>query len=272
MKVVFWGSCAGKASVTASAIAVACAASLKFGVRTSLCSLKYDNREFTVPFVNNKGTVLLESVGNSGIDTLLRNVEMDTDDSELIKSSAISFFNRNLNVYLPTRMQSEKSYKHQLVPALPKIFYSLDNAFELSIVDCFSGFSADSASVLEEADLVVVCMNQSIAEIEKLFKQCTFTNPNKYFFLFGNYDMHSVCSMKTFCREHKSIASVRNVGAIMHSAQFIDSMNNSSVVKFFYQNVACKPNDPNYVFFSELYDTTERLLHLGGIRILKGVV
>lgn len=266
MRILFWSCRPGLAAVSSSMLAVACTASCKYKMHTSIMQTQYNCNNLQYPFFKLSDKENVEQYSSAGIDPLIRTVHGGSINREAIQNCAISFLDSRLALYTQSVSVDKKMYRDGLYSGLPNILKALDNAYSVSFIDTTAGNDEISKLAIENADVIVVCFPQAEWLINYFFSKYKLNN-KKVFYLIGNYDSAGAYNLAYLKKKYKKEVTVNNSGVIPHCTDFLNALNNSSITSFFAKNVECSSNNPNYTFFTEVASTTKKLLNFAGLSI-----
>lgn len=269
MNIAFWSSSPGKGCTTASMLAVACMAAWGRRQDTAVLPMQGHNGALLRAFISKSDEASVKTLADSGMDSLVRTLKEGVSDTSLVRDSAFSFCQGRLHAFTPTKNRNVQAYNDGFAAALPGMLTALGSAFDAAFLDCPAGMQPISGRVIEAADAVVICLPQSYDEVDALFSGFNF-GAGKYFFLFGDYDAGSMCSVRNLQRSYRKLVTPKNSAVIPHCTEFNNAMNNSSVARFFAKNVKCVKGDPNYPFIRDTGAAVEKLLRFCGARIPGG--
>ena len=131
--------------------------------------------------------------------------------------------------------------------------------------------------LLEEADLIVVNLNQNIRIIKRFFDSEVYLKyADKCFYIIGLYNEDSKFNRynlgRKFPFEKKNIATKisgksDNIGIIPYNINFSDAENSGKSIEYFLKNINIQKKSINYNFFSEIEKNVEMILKRLGIDI-----
>ena len=270
MKIVFWSCTPGQSKVTSSMVACSTMASMCYGYNSAVLQTQYRNNNlqncFIDPYAMKQTDLNSDVYQDLGLDALLRNVVAGSTSVEQLSACACSFIKQRLNVYLQTNSNNRGAYYQDLQDRLSAVMTNVDLAFDLTFVDTLAGATELSRKVMEEADLIVVCIPQSKFVIDSLFDRYRIDASN-VFYLFGDYDDKQRLNIKTLQKMYKKTFNAENTAYILHNSGFADAINTSKVIPFFAANKKCTKKDVNYDFITSVDNALVKILKYAGVRL-----
>lgn len=204
MKIVFWSNVRGQCGTT---LHVTCMAVIQalfekqrvvlmenhdhlIGIETCLVKSKSDG-------------MVMESIrgyNSFGLENLMErfsNIEPGTEE-KWIRRCAMSFAHDRL-FYLPHGyLRNRDLLDYEFGRNLLKLFNSLESYFDTVYIDTFASESLSTKSIIENADIVVVNLNQNSSVLDHFFRNFTPLR-EKAFYLLGNYysgSRNNICEIR----------------------------------------------------------------------------
>lgn len=257
MKIVFWSPNKGRCHTTSSMLAISSTLAFTSGLRTCVISANSSDKYHTA--ILGKDSMLNDSISTFGLDALFRDVKGSALSKSNIEDAALDLSAR-YSVFASASTTDKKLIDNDLMACHSDLFNALDAIYSLVFIDTKGGFSALNQQILAEADLIVICLNQSAYSVNKAFSRCKFGAQN-CMFLIGDYDSGINISPKNLQKKYKEVTS-KNSAVVPHNADFANAMNSGTLYSWMALNQKCKMKDPNYGFFKEVNSASEKLMKL----------
>lgn len=247
MKIAFWSNVHGQTGTTSNILAV----SLLTAIRKNEVALLQSH--FTL---NNLSSPLLgmdilpDSFRDTGIDALMRHFKSRPLSEDIVKTDAIAVpgLNQQFNLFIGTGKNNELDYEKEMLAAHKPIIKSIDEFHDYTFVDVRSGYRSVSQSILENSDIVVVCLDQNTLVIDRYFKK-PIKSANVYYII-GNYDEASKYNIRNLTKKYPELKN--RTAMICHNSEFMDSLNDGKAVQFMLKNSDCTKESSNYEFIQSV--------------------
>lgn len=270
MNIVFWSNVHGQAGVTSNLAAISLYMTLKYRFNALLMHNEFSNSSLDEVFLSKNE---LDDSNNImfdiGIDALIRYSKYNKLDKESISNYTTSVLKGKLDLLQGTTMKNKNEFYNVLNEANENLFYNSKKYYDFIFSDATAG-NYYSNELLENADLIVVNLNQNIRIIRRFFKSNIYEKyKDKCVYIIGKYNKKSKYNKKNLIRKFefnktnlisKFIGSNEKLGVIPYNIEFCDSLNEGKVTEYFLKNLQLKKNDINYYFFNELKDSVEMIL------------
>jgi hypothetical protein len=252
LTVAFWSNVGGKSCVTSN---LAC-----MSVLSTLASQREGKTILLENHQNifNLGNVLFSQKSKQvmkersryqvecGLAQLLRLLEQGvTPSEECFYHITEDFLGKRL-FYLSTEgVHNTDIFEYKMERECVRTMHYLENQGELVMIDTSSAPLPSSRKILQEADLVVVNLNQNRQRIDHFFRNYSEIR-RKAFYLIGDYDEESEFS-KAAIMDKYDVPGNR-IGTIPHNIRFADAVSDGRLIPFLLRNYECVPENPNYRF------------------------
>lgn len=255
----------GHASVSSNLLSIACSCAGYQKFSTGILQTQFNKNNLQYPFFKRSDKENVERYNSTGMDALIRTVK-GGDIAGGVETCAISFMDSKLSVYPQSTNFDSQAYFTGLLKILPSALESLDNVFDLTLIDTYGGNNKLSMLALNNADVIVVCLPQEDWVVNYFFDKYKF-NQEKVFYLFGNYNTKSIINLPTLMRsrEYGRKLNSKNSAYIAHDIDFANSLCSSNLVQFFVRGMNCDKSNPNYEYFKSVHTATQKLLSFAGI-------
>lgn len=246
MNICFWSNVHGQTGATCSMIAVSLYNSIVNKSKNAVMQTHYSMNNLSKSILGNKfeNTVL-----GVGIDALMRDVKTGPITQTTANDDSVSVLNGLYSVFPETVRDNKVPYEKDLLAFYKPVINGLDPFYDNLYIDVASGYSEASMKILDNADIVVICLCQNRNVIDHYLKE-----PIKHknvIYLFGNYDYQSKYNIKNLRRTYPVLKKNTCV-SIAYSTNFMDSLNDGSVVEFFYRKCDVSTLSENYHFIQSV--------------------
>ncbi|MEK3977444.1 hypothetical protein MKZ20_22065 [Psychrobacillus sp. FSL K6-2684] len=252
--IVFWSPIHGQGGTSANAAAIASLFSLEQSSHSLLTHTQLTYSPLDSYYSKEKRAVGFE---NSGIQALERKVKSNLLQPEDIPDYTDTIYKRKMDLLIGSLKENEDSASDNL-RTISRILYSAKGHYDTVWVDTHAGVHNDtSKTLLEAADLVVVCLPQNKYVLERFFTGDYFPTElrNKpYIILISRYEENSSLTVRNIKRAHKVKVPILPVP---FSPTYLDAMNNHTVAEFFYRVNRIQNGDPAYSFIRAIRTVNE---------------
>ncbi|MCH5266353.1 MAG: hypothetical protein J1F02_10670 [Lachnospiraceae bacterium] len=260
MKVAFWSNARGKSCVTSN---LACISVLWALSRPTERTILFENHQNIINlgstfFSHNSENVVREANGytvETGLGRIMKSVERGEGLSEEnLYGSAKDFLGKRL-FYIPTdEGKNPDVLEYQLDrDCVPAMKY-LERYSDMVLVDTSAAPLASSRKILQQADMVVVNLNQNQQMLSHFFRNYSSIR-KKAFYLVGNYDAQSELSKGAIMRAYQIPGS--RIGTIPHNVQFSDAVSDGMIIPFLLKNYSCERRSENFYFMAAAREAVE---------------
>lgn len=265
MKIVFWSPYYGLGSVTSSLTAIASYISLIARQDCCLISTNYKEKLQSYFLAKNNLENLMDSATSFGTDALWRDAKSSILSNESVRNAAIELTQR-LSVFISSVVDNPRLVIKTWLDCCSDVFTALDKKYGFVFIDTSAGNSLLNQQVLSQADLIVVCLNQSILKCDDVFNGSRFKfDGQNCAFLLGDYDPDMLFSLKALKSKYK-VVNTKNSMAIRHCTDFANAMNKGNVLKWI-ASVQNSPHNPASPFIKDVEEASVKLLKLLNISL-----
>lgn len=247
MKIAFWSNVHGQTGTTSNILAVSLlTAILKNDVALLQSHFKLNN--LSAPLIGMD--ILPDSFRDTGIDALMRDFKSKPLNEDIVKTDAIAVpgLNQRFDLYIGTGKNNELDYERDMLAAHRPIIKSIDEFHDFTFVDVRSGYRSVSQSIIEDSDVVVVCLDQNTLVIDRYFKKPI--KSNNIYYIIGNYDESSKYSIRNLIKKYPEFKN--RIGMICHNSEFMDALNDGRAAQFMLKNSDCSKDSSNYEFIQSV--------------------
>ncbi|CAH8721299.1 hypothetical protein P4K96_22790 [Bacillus cereus] len=269
-QISFWGIQHGLGG-TSNTAALAAMIGMEFQLRTLVsqpqwsdmtlegCFRKSINQYMHKDFLNMTG---------GGIDALERLVRSNKVNRESIKNNALLIERDRLDLLSGTE-KLERSQFENLSEIINLIYHKAQEYYDLVLLDVHSGSNSSvTNNILNNSDLIVVCLNQNLRVLEKYFSEKEQLPPalkeKPHLLVLGQYDLNSKYKIKNIANKYSYKGKILTVP---YNTAFMDHFNDGDVKGFFYKNRNVTKNQDNYRFIQEVRNAAITILTEIGVNV-----
>lgn len=258
MNIVFWSVLPGISGVSSSLLATAGFAAGMMNKNVAIMQTQF-NDNYLLPSLLNDD-LNDQAFSSLGVDAVIRLAKSKMLTADRMSGTSFGFLDGRLNIYPATSTKDKSLYEQSLVENRGAIFETLNKTHDYTFIDLPAGINNLSKTMLVIADVVVLCIPQNTMIIKDFLKRFPRLNPNKIFYLVGNYDVDSSLSLTNLMLKNRKTFSKSNLGCIPHCAAFMDAMSNRHSLSFLMQNISATKGDQNLSFVQYTKDATNKLI------------
>lgn len=260
MHAVFWSPVTGQTGTTSSLAAIALTGSYRCKKKVLLTQTHFGNQELEEIILGGKQGE--EIYQNIGLDALLRLVRTNNltdgiDVTQIMKDYIISLGKVGLDLLCGTRKEFRTVLEEEMVMYLPFLYHRLDDDYDLILTDTAFGKNRLSQSLWNEADLLVVTLNQNISVIRNTLMEYQFPL-EKTIFILGNYQKNSVYNKRNLEKQYKELRG--RLYDVPSLVAFMDSISNRELISFYLKNMTLRSEGEREEFFQAVFKVTEVLI------------
>jgi hypothetical protein len=251
LNVVFWSPVPGQTGNTTNLIATAAMLGLEYSSKMLLLGHLQSRRapieQALMKRRTDSGDELVFNA-DSGIDALARLAQNHKLTSDIVRDYTVPLLKDRLDL-LPGSNKADKTFIPGMKEVLEPLLDTAKRHYDLTLIDGGSGIGSGwTQALLQNADLVIVSLNQNRFVLERFFRHQEDLLKGKSFLLvLGQYDRHSQRTSKNIARHHKVNVPIYPVP---HQAGFMDASQESRAVDFMFRNRSV-PRDHEHYFFME---------------------
>jgi hypothetical protein len=259
--VVFWSPVPGQTGTTGSLIAVAAMLGLEYASRSLVCHFQGRRSALEQVFGNSRGHTEHASsyFTDTGIDALERLGRNHKLTPEIIRDYTIPVLKDRLDL-LPGTLKPNRAFVTGIKEVVHPMLETTKRYYDLTLFDGGSGTrQALTQALLQNADLVVVSLNQNPSVLERFFMQkeaAEWLAGKPLLLLLGQYDRYSASTARNIARRYKQKTLIYNVP---HNAGFMDAMQAGRTIDFFFRNRRVSKDHENFVLMQEVRSLTQAI-------------
>lgn len=295
MKLAFWSSAKENAGVTSNMACISIVAALGYSYKAILFENHYQKNDIG-RMIKYHHADLLNSINHShvkvmGIDYIMKNLSFFQffylsknpyyynykseiqpcilNDSVyktnlnyknlavLMKDAALEIVEKYL-YYLPTNAAIPQNiYDFAMYEHVKSILEGAEELADIVYVDTTKDNHLSTKIILNEVDLVVVNLNQSLVEMKHFFQNYS-SLMEKCVFLISNYNPNSFLTIQKI--SHIFTISQSKIAGIPYNDDYREALIRGTLVEFLYRNIDCGCHDPIYPFINEVENAVTMIL------------
>lgn len=265
-QIAFWGIGHGT-GVTASVGALAALIGSEYGIRTLVSQPQGEENTLERAFarsINVYGRDQAAEAG-TGLDALVRLARSGKLERETVKNNAWMIERHRLDLLGGSERMNRLQFENA-GGLIGNIYANARAYYDCILLDVRSGADSPAAAqVLEDADLVVVCLNQNIGMLERYFDRSGWPEQlhgKKQQLLFSGYDPDSKYKASSILRKYGYRDSALT---LPYNSDFRDAVNDGDIKGFIARSRPLDRKHGNYRFIAEARRTAQKLLEEIGI-------
>lgn len=265
MKIAFWSPLHGQTCTTTALLSVAMHISLTHPeLQNVIMQSHFTGNQLDYAFLGTSATSGKRYL-RRGLDAMITAAQIGDLSKDMIMSCTVETTDR-LHLITMTGQVDYSIYAQSLDNVFNSIADAVDQVFDLTLIDVNAGNGKQSINIRNNADIVVVCLNQSQMVVEDFFENgypelIKAVNPANLFFLIGNYDSNSKYNLHNLSKKYKKMKTA-NCGAIVHNVNLADSISDGQIIRFFKKNIGCTKGDANFIYMDQLTSAVNKLLNM----------
>lgn len=195
MKIAFWSNSRGQAGVTTNLAVVSILRALRGESSAIVLENHFNLNNLENIFLNKsyvEGMVCDKQnyIFHMGLEYLMRNIYSTQEKKSLIQRAAIPILDSRI-LYLPqSPIVNREVFSYEFSQVMYQMFQCLEEVGDHIFIDTEVNDNLSSKLILEEADLVVVNLNQNPRFVEDFFRNYSSLR-SKCVFVIGNYRENS---------------------------------------------------------------------------------
>ena len=261
MNITGWSNVHGRPGTSSNLSAIAIYSTLKYGMKNLITQSNFAMNDLEAPLL---GNIIRENdyFQDIGIDALARSIKSAPLTEEAFYLASLSLLNKKLSLIPGTTKSNLQYFESDMEKVMVNIIKTAEKYYDLVYIDTNSGKNGLSMKILEKSDLIIVNLSQNRRIIDNFFDEYNF-DPNKVFYLVGNYDSRRKSNIMNLRRQYRFMNS-NNSAVIPYCAEFADAISEGNVIEFMKRNIDAKKDDKNYYFMECLAQATRKILKKAG--------
>lgn len=184
-----------------------------------------------------------------GMDAVFRDTKDQITWEEKILSSLTEVIQNRL-YYMPQgRLLNHLAYEYTFHSEIQMLIQRLNQYADYVFIDTMNGNNLSTKLILEQADLVVVQLEQEFHILEEFFENYSALR-NKAVFLINNYKPNSIYSVKYMLKRYH--ISKSSIIPISFNMQLSESYLQGLLISFLSSNLRINADNENYRIICEL--------------------
>ena len=262
MVVAFWSPYHGQTGTTTTALAIASMVAMTNNYKVLLGHSQFERSTLERCLMHQSHSTEedLLSFNDHGLDALRRLAKNGRLLPEMVSNYTTPLLAGNRLDLLQGIAGFNGDEAAEEIKLLHKIFISAKSAYDLVLIDVHSGMKQSlTQKLLEDADMVVVCLNQNHWLLEDFFEDHSaqlMLKDKKIIYHLSAYDSRSRFTAKNI----QKLFSLDEVIVTPYSSALMDACNTGTALDFFMRHIACTKKDRYYPLMSVMTASVEKFL------------
>lgn len=264
--VVFWSPVPGQTGNTTNLIATAALLGLEYSSRILLLGhLQSRRASIEQAFMKRRTDSGNEAVlaADTGIDALARLSQNRKLTSDIVRDYTVPLLKDRFDL-LPGSNKADKAFILGVKDILEPLLNTAKRHYDLTLIDGGSGMGSGwTQALLQNADLVIVSLNQNRFMLERFFQyQEDQLRGKQLLLVLGQYDRHSRRTSKNIARQHKVNIPIYPVP---HHADFMDASQEGRAIDFLFRNRSVPRDHEHYFFMQSVRALAQAIVKQAGL-------
>ena len=262
MEVAFWSPNHGQTGTTTSTLTMASMIAMTNNYKVLLGHSHFERSTLEHCLIQKRQSVQegLFSFSDNGLDALRRLAKNGRLIPEMVSDYTTPLLAGNRLDLLQGIAGFNNDDAAEEIHLIHKIFVSAKSAYDIVMIDVHSGLNqALTRKILEDAEVVVVCLNQNHWLLEDYFSsdedKAMFAG-KKMIYHISSYNDES----KYTLRNIKKMYNLDCVICTPYSPELMDACNNGAALDFFMRHINSNKKDRFYPFMKVLGDSVDTFL------------
>jgi len=262
MQIAFWSPNHGQTGTTSAAVAMACMAALLYNFKILLAHSHFERSTLESCFMKEKVHDHEDFLdfSDNGLDALKRLAKNGRLTSGMICNYTISLLaNRRLDLLQGTKT-SKPIDAQETLALLSQIFTIANRDYDLTMIDVPSGTHHKlTRTIIQQSDLVVVCLNQNKAILDAYFSSKSYASmlgEKTILYNIGMYNKNSRYTLKNLAKTY----GMDHVMCIPYDVGFMDACNNSRILDFIMRHLTMNSKNKHKNLLQHLEKNCERMM------------
>lgn len=260
MKIAFWSNTRKSSCVTTNLTCISALTAIAGVGKTVLLENHYN--------LNSIGDLILEQeklnhlrehgeyYSRYGIEYILKRLYSGESGEKLIHQAAIPLLYSQM-LYVPQgRIVNKDVFNYEFHLVQRELFRSLDLLSDYIFIDTESNQNLSTATILAEADLVVVNLDQNPVHLQEYFENYASLH-EKAVYLIGGYCAKKAWNQRKICYEYH--IPREKIGCIPYNLDLADAMMDGHLLQFLNRNYAKPIGEDNKYFMQNLKKASEMI-------------
>ncbi|MED4400327.1 hypothetical protein [Metabacillus fastidiosus] len=250
--VAFWGPVHGQVANTSNLVAASSVLAIEKDVRVMITQTQLAHSTLESAFLKEQDEGDLLSFSDTGLDALERLARSKRLTAEKVADYTIPILHNRLELLLGSA-RPKNMLQDNTNSVLDTIFTVAKKHYDYCFIDVHSGTkNSMTKRVLEEADMIVVNLNQNIQLLNRFFNKEDWLEAldNKpYVIVLSQYDPKSQYSVKNIKRRYNCKQPILTVP---YNTAFRDSCNDRNTIEYFLRATNFSMKRENAFFVGEI--------------------
>ncbi len=268
MIVAFYAPMHGQCAVSSNTLSIASVMALLYDVKILILQSHFDMNNMEALVVRKPKTIDdMDILDDYGMDSLIRNMNLEQINKKMIENSCYSFVNDRIHLLPGTKEVNREMFEYSMDKTIVDVMEEANKHYDYVFIDVNSGRNQITEKILTYSDMVAVNLSQNPQVIDHFFERNTI-DLKKVIYLLGNYDRRSRFTVTNITLLYSQI-NKKDVAAIEYCVAFRDAIWNASVLKFFRKNLNCRKKDKNYGYIQSVKDAARLIMRKAGDKRVK---
>lgn len=258
--VAFWGPVHGQVSNTSNLVAASSVLAIEEDVRVMITQTQLAHSTLESAFLKDQDEGDLLAFSETGLDGLERLARSKRLTAEKVADYTIPVLQGRLELLLGSA-KPRNMIEANTNSVLDTIFTVAKEHYDYCFIDVHSGTqNMMTKRVLDEADLIVVNLNQNIQLLNRFFNKEDWLEAldyKPYVIVLSQYDPASQYSVKNIKRRYNCKQPILTVP---YNTAFRDSCNDRNTIEYFLRAKNFTKNNENAFFMKELKKLVNQII------------
>lgn len=261
-QVAFWSPNGNQSGTTSLMAATASVIALEHDYTNLMLSTNYMDNSLEASFVNvgklkARSTIDFTDVGLDALERLIKSNKISVEN---LVDYTTPILKGRLDLMFGSQKDSQETY-NKILELMPGVIKCSSSVYDLTFVDIVNGTPDNQImGILQQSDLIVVNVNQSMRSLEDFFENVSKSDllkEKKYLLVIGRYDRHSKYNASNLAKYFKC---KQKIFTLPYNTQFFDMQNDHRTLEFFVKYLNVSPSDRNGFFVNEVKNLANEIL------------
>lgn len=248
MKIIFCSNYCSQTKITTNMLSTAVLSDILYDKKgiTLQVQAKQNKMEMQLLDSNKRKSTVRKVIG---IDSLVNYIIEGRCTKELFRTSCFSLMNPSVRLIPSGNSLNIKNDEETIADSLCRILRLAEELYEMVYLDV--GIIPDKISEIlyQEADMIVMCLNQSKHSLDDYFRLKQIRGKTAY--IISNYDKYSSYSKEQLIGLFPE-SSEENTFFVPQNMDVENTVSESKLFTYFYQNITCDMTDINYEYIQSI--------------------
>lgn len=262
MEVAFWSPYHGQTATTTTALAIGSMVAITNNYKVLLGHSHFERSTLERCLIHQRkgleGDPL--SFNDNGMDALRRLAKNGRLIPEMVSDYTTPLLAGNRLDLLQGIAGYYSDQEMEEINLLGKIFTSAKAAYDLVLIDVHSGMNQSlTQKLLEDADMVVVCLNQNLWLLHDFFHDKAtqeLLKGKRIVYHLSGYNSNSRYTVKNI----KKLFNLEAVMVTPYNVELMDACNTGNALDFFMRHIGSSKKDRYYPFIASMTESVETFL------------